>query len=219
MSRQPARPARILALACIAVLALGPAGAMVARAVSPPPVSLTPAAVVDVPVRKLRATPRLSAPVLRRLPRGSVLRALFYRVRWLAVAAPDGTRGYVDRDDVRPLVAAPMAVAHAVTPTHIASGHARARPAAVSDRGDGGGQPTSRARRVRADPRGRAAAHAARARGGARDLGARRHARRARRVGRALPDTTGLAARAPSRETRCAGRGGPPGPASGATHK
>jgi len=86
--------------------------------VSLPPVSTTPATVVvDVPVLNLRAAPRLSVPVLRRLPRGSVLRALFYRVNWLAVAAPDGTRGYVDRDDVRPLVAAPTAVAHAVTAT------------------------------------------------------------------------------------------------------
>ncbi len=108
MSRQPARPARILAL--------GSAGAMPARAVSPPPVSSMPATVVvDLPVLNLRAAPRLSAPILRRLPHGSVLHALFYRASRLAVAAPDGTLGYVDRDDVRPLIAAPTAVAHAVT--------------------------------------------------------------------------------------------------------
>jgi len=64
MSHQSARPARILVLVYIAVLALGRTGTMPAGSMSSLPLSLTPVVVVDVPVRNLRATPRLSARVL-----------------------------------------------------------------------------------------------------------------------------------------------------------
>jgi len=74
--------------------------------------------VVVVPTLNLRAGPRLSAPLLRRLPRGVHLRVLFYRVSWVAVAAPDATIGYVDRYGVRPLPVAPrVAVPASPSPT------------------------------------------------------------------------------------------------------
>ena len=54
-----------------------------------------------------RAAPRLSAPLLRRLPQGTVLRLRFYHVSGAAVTAPDDTIGYVDHDALRPLAPAP----------------------------------------------------------------------------------------------------------------
>jgi len=72
-----------------------PAGARAASAAVAPP----PSVVV--------AVPRLSAPLLRRLPQGTVLRLRFYHVSGAAVTAPDDTIGYVDRAAVRPLAPAP----------------------------------------------------------------------------------------------------------------
>jgi len=70
--------------------------------VAPPP-----SVVVAVPLLNRRAAPRLSAPLLRRLPQGTVLRLRFYHVSGAAVTAPDDTIGYVDRYALRPLVSAP----------------------------------------------------------------------------------------------------------------
>ena len=80
-----------------------PAGARAASAAVAPP----PSVVVAVPLLNRRAAPRLSAPLLRRLPQGTVLRLRFYHVSGAAVTAPDDTIGYVDRAAVRPLAPAP----------------------------------------------------------------------------------------------------------------
>ena len=56
---------------------------------------------VVTPALNLRAGPRLSAPILRRLARGAVLRVLFYHISWVAVVTPDALVGYVYRYDVR----------------------------------------------------------------------------------------------------------------------
>lgn len=175
MSHQSARPARILVLVYIAVLALGRTGAMPAGSVSSLPLSLTPAAVSTCPCVTCAPPPAC--------PRGSY-------------SCPPAARVYPAPADRGAPGDCALGHVHA-----IAIGHACARLVAISDCDGGCGQPTRRARRVRADPRGRAAAHAARARRGARDLAGRRHARRTRRMGRALPETTGLAARASYRET------------------
>ncbi len=69
-----------------------------------------------------RAAPRLSAPLLRRLPQGTVLRLRFYHVSGAAVTAPDDTIGYVDRAAVRPLApAVPAPVAPACPPAPLVS--------------------------------------------------------------------------------------------------
>ncbi len=62
--------------------------------------------VVVTPALNLRAAPRLSAPILRRLSRGVVLRVLFYHISWIAVVTPDALVGYVYRYDVRPIATA-----------------------------------------------------------------------------------------------------------------
>ena len=80
-----------------------PAVARAASAAVAPP----PSVVVAVPLLNRRAAPRLSAPLLRRLPQGTVLRLRFYPVSGAAVTAPDDTIGYVDRAAVRPLAPAP----------------------------------------------------------------------------------------------------------------
>ncbi len=125
----PARP-----LLLVAALLLAGDGSLVAsaHAASPAPAVPAPAApllptvVVAVPALNLRAAPRLSAPILRRLPRGTVLRLRFYHVSWAAVTAPDDTIGYVDRYAVRPLAPAPAPVVPSapatsapVTPTRL----------------------------------------------------------------------------------------------------
>src|SRR5207237_8846036 len=44
---------------------------------------------------RLRAQPRLSAPVVEALSRGTKLGFGGYHTSWVAVAAPDGAQGYV----------------------------------------------------------------------------------------------------------------------------
>jgi len=73
-----------------------------ARAATAPSSSV----VVITPALNLRGGPRLSAPILRRLARGAVLRVLFYHISWVAVVTPDALVGYVYRYDVRPIAAA-----------------------------------------------------------------------------------------------------------------
>jgi len=111
-ARAPLRaPALVLALAGAALVA--PAHAA-SRTLAASPVAAPPASVVvAVPLLNLRAAPRLSAPILRRLPRGTVLRLRFYHVSWAAVTAPDDTIGYVDRYALRPLAPAPVPVVRA----------------------------------------------------------------------------------------------------------
>jgi len=111
-ARAPLRaPALVLALAGAALVA--PAHAA-SRTLAASPVAAPPASVVvAVPLLNLRAAPRLSAPILRRLPRGTVLRLRFYHVSWAAVTAPDDTIGYVDRSALRPLAPAPVPVVRA----------------------------------------------------------------------------------------------------------
>ncbi len=117
MSRSSRRSTRAPAL-LLALAAAISAPVQAASAAVAPPASV----VVAVPLLNLRAAPRLSAPVLRRLPRGTVLRLRFYHVSWAAVTAPDDTIGYVDRYAVHPLAAAPAPVALAtVTPARAPS--------------------------------------------------------------------------------------------------
>jgi len=122
MSRPSPRPARALLLVA-ALLLIGGAGVAPVRAASHTPAALAavaPPVVVVVPTLNLRAAPRLSAPVLRRLPRGTVLRLRFYHVSWAAVTAPDDTIGYVDRYALRPLASAPAPAPPAtVDPTRV----------------------------------------------------------------------------------------------------
>jgi len=106
MPRSSLRPARAPLLAAALLLA-GSVTAHAAHAASVVPASV----VVAVPLLNLRAAPRLSAPVLRRLPRGTVLRLRFYHVSWAAVTALDDTIGYVDRYALRPLASALAPVA------------------------------------------------------------------------------------------------------------
>ncbi len=112
MSRLLIRPARapLRALALLLTLAAAALVALVAPAPAAAAVAPPSSVVVAVPTLNLRAAPRLSAPVLRRLPRGTVLRLRFYHVSWAAVTAPDDTIGYVDRYAVRPLAPAPVPV-------------------------------------------------------------------------------------------------------------
>jgi len=108
-ARAPLRaPALVLALAGAALVA--PAQAASRAPAAPPAVAPPSSVVVAVPLLNLRAAPRLSAPVLRRLLRGTILRLRFYHVSWAAVTAPDDTIGYVDRYAVRPLAPAPVPV-------------------------------------------------------------------------------------------------------------
>jgi len=139
MPRSSLRPARAPLLAAALLLA-GSVTARVAPAHAAHAASVVPASVVvAVPLLNLRAAPRLSAPVLRRLPRGTVLRLRFYHVSWAAVTAPDDTIGYVDRYAVRPLAPVPATVVPAtvaparapsrrVSLTVAAAAHLRARP-------------------------------------------------------------------------------------------
>ena len=126
-------PALVLALASGAAL-VPPAHAASRRLAASPVVAPLSVVVVAVPALNLRAAPRLSAPLLRRLPRGTVLRLRFYHVSWAAVTAPDDTIGYVDRYAVRPLAPVPATVAPARAPSrHVsltvaAAAHLRARP-------------------------------------------------------------------------------------------
>jgi len=111
MPRSSLRPARAPLLAAALLLA-GSVTARVAPAHAAHAASVVPASVVvAVPLLNLRAAPRLSAPVLRRLPRGTVLRLRFYHVSWAAVTALDDTIGYVDRYALRPLASALAPVA------------------------------------------------------------------------------------------------------------
>jgi len=80
--------------------------ALTACAASPPMVTAPPPVVVATPTLNLRAAPRLSAPIVRVLVRGTILRVRFDHVSWIAVTTPDNTIGYVDRYDVRPLATA-----------------------------------------------------------------------------------------------------------------
>jgi len=121
-SRRPARapfraPAFLLALAGAALVA--PAHAA-SRAPTAAVVAPSASVVVAVPTLNLRTAPRLSAPVLRRLPRGTVLRLRFYHISWAAVTAPDDTIGYVDRYAVRPLAPAPVTPVVPATGTPVA---------------------------------------------------------------------------------------------------
>ncbi len=111
MSRPSPRPAHALLLVA-ALLLTGGASVAPVRAASHTPTALAAvilpsSVVVVVPTLNLRAAPRLSAPILRRLSQGTVLRLRFYHVSWAAVTAPDDTIGYVDRYALRPLASAP----------------------------------------------------------------------------------------------------------------
>ena len=134
MSRPSIRSARAPLLAAALLLAGGAVIVAPAHAASralrvviaPASVAAPSSVVVAVPLLNLRAAPRLSAPVLRRLPRGTVLRLRFYHVSWAAVTAPDDTIGYVDRYAVRPLAdaaapATPATVAPARAPSRLVS--------------------------------------------------------------------------------------------------
>jgi len=92
---------------CLAIT-LSSATAMTGLVVAPTPTraATVPASsvVVVTPALNLRAAPRLSALILRRLSRGVVLRVLFYHISWVAVVTPDALVGYVYRYDVRPIV-------------------------------------------------------------------------------------------------------------------
>jgi hypothetical protein len=134
MSRPSIRPARAPLLAAALLLAGGGAAtvapAQAAPAAVAPPSS---AVVVAVPALNLRAAPRLSAPILRRLPQGTVLRLRFYHVSWAAVTAPDDTIGYVDRYALRPLASAPAPVIRAtVTPARVPARCVSVRVAATA---------------------------------------------------------------------------------------
>ncbi len=131
-------PALVLALASGAAL-VPPAHAASRRLAASPVVAPLSVVVVAVSALNLRAAPRLSAPLLRRLPRGTVLRLRFYHVSWAAVTAPDDTIGYVDRYAVRPLAPVPATVVPAtvaparapsrrVSLTVAAAAYLRARP-------------------------------------------------------------------------------------------
>src|ERR687885_1165792 len=54
-----------------------------------------PSAVTTADGLRLRARPRLSAPVIETLARGTELGFRGYHTSWAAVVAPDGTQGYV----------------------------------------------------------------------------------------------------------------------------
>ncbi len=105
---------------CLAI-ALTNATAMTSLAIAPTPThaAATPSSsvIVITPALNLRAGPRLSAPILRRLARGAVLRVLFYHISWVAVTTPDALVGYVYRYDVRPIAPVAATTAIAVTPS------------------------------------------------------------------------------------------------------
>jgi len=127
MSHAASRPAcpPLLVSVVGAILTVVVGGVNAAGAATAP--GPAPTVVVVVSTLNLRAGPRLSAPSLRRLPRGTHLRVLFYRVSWVAVAAPDATIGYVDRYGVRPLPVAPRAAVPA-SPASPALSSPAARP-------------------------------------------------------------------------------------------
>jgi len=91
---------------CLAIVLTG-ATALTGLAIAPTSThaATTPSSsvIVMTPALNLRAGPRLSAPILRRLARGAVLRVLFYHISWVAVITPDALVGYVYRYDVRPI--------------------------------------------------------------------------------------------------------------------
>ncbi len=105
---------------CLAI-ALTSATAMTSLAIAPTPThaAATPSSsvIVITPALNLRAGPRLSAPILRRLARGAVLRVLFYHISWVAVTTPDALVGYVYRYDVRPITTTTATIAGATTST------------------------------------------------------------------------------------------------------
>jgi len=109
-ARAPLRASALVLALAGAVLVAPAQAASRAPAAAPAVAPLSSVVVVAVPLLNLRAAPRLSAPVLRRLPRGTVLRLRFYHVSWAAVTAPDDTIGYVDRYALRPLAPAPVPV-------------------------------------------------------------------------------------------------------------
>ncbi|MCA1599058.1 MAG: SH3 domain-containing protein, partial [Chloroflexi bacterium] len=91
------------------------ATAMTSLVIAPTPThaATTPSSsvIVMTPALNLRAGPRLSAPILRRLARGAVLRVLFYHISWVAVITPDALVGYVYLYDVRPITTTTATIA------------------------------------------------------------------------------------------------------------
>src|SRR5919199_1454520 len=73
-----------------------------------------PSAVTTADGLRLRARPRLSAPVIETLARGTKLGFRGYHTSWAAVVAPDGAQGYVLGSYVR-LIATPRLTSHATS--------------------------------------------------------------------------------------------------------
>src|SRR5205085_1534265 len=110
-----------------------PSGASGKRAVDATPgVSITdPYVVTMVGGLRLRAQPRLSAPVVEALAQGTKLGFRGYHTSWVAVVAPDGAHGYVLGRYVRLVRTAPPRTMSGIT-RKVATSASRATAPAAS---------------------------------------------------------------------------------------
>ncbi len=131
VSRHPVAVALTGLFLAAALAAAAPAHA---RTASPRPPSLAAPAYVltTVALLNVRAAPRLAAPVLRRVPLGTLLRVRAVQGLWLAVATLDGLDGYIAARYARP-ARAPLVSPRAFHPPYLRVAVAVARLRAAPD--------------------------------------------------------------------------------------